>query len=181
MRDIKRSNIFFYLVAIIITIFVFIMCVFCGCTGIIFTGLENEAIYTVIFDVRLPRVICVALIGAMLSICGTAMQGLLRNPLADGTTLGVSSGASLGAVISIILASIFPAIAIEFGRITTVLLSMGFGFLSLLFIIALAHRVDARLSTNTIILVGVVFSMFASSFISLLVSLFPQNAKTVTF
>lgn len=134
-----------------------------------------------IFDVRLPRVICVALIGAMLSISGAAMQGLLRNPLADGTTLGVSSGASLGAVISIIIASAIPALAIEAGRISTIILSMLFGFLSLLFIIALAHKVDARLSTNTIILVGVVFSMFASSFINLLVSLFPQNAKTVTF
>ena len=53
----------------------------------------------IILNVRLPRVLNVALVGAALSLCGAAMQGLLRNPLADGSTLGVSSGASLGAVI----------------------------------------------------------------------------------
>ena len=49
----------------------------------------------IILNVRLPRVLNVALVGAALSLCGAAMQGLLRNPLADGSTLGVSSGASL--------------------------------------------------------------------------------------
>ena len=52
----------------------------------------------IIINVRLPRVINVALMGAALSLSGAAMQGLLRNPLADGSTLGVSGGASLGAV-----------------------------------------------------------------------------------
>ena len=52
----------------------------------------------IILNVRLPRVLNVALTGAALSLCGAAMQGLLRNPLADGSTLGVSSGAALGAV-----------------------------------------------------------------------------------
>ena len=50
----------------------------------------------IILSVRLPRVLCVALTGAALSLCGGAMQGLLKNPLADGSTLGVASGASLG-------------------------------------------------------------------------------------
>ena len=51
---------------------------------------------SIILSVRLPRVLCVALTGAALSAAGAAMQGLLKNPLADGSTLGVSSGASLG-------------------------------------------------------------------------------------
>ena len=54
-----------------------------------------------ILPIRLPRVLCVALTGAALSLAGAAMQGLLKNPLADGSTLGVSSGASLGAVCAI--------------------------------------------------------------------------------
>ena len=57
----------------------------------------------IIVNVRLPRVMNVALVGASLSLCGAAMQGLLRNPLADGSTLGVSAGASLGAVIALAL------------------------------------------------------------------------------
>ena len=56
---------------------------------------------SIILSVRIPRVLCVALVGACLSLCGAAMQGLLKNPLADGSTLGVSSGASLGAAIAI--------------------------------------------------------------------------------
>ncbi|MBQ1490339.1 MAG: iron chelate uptake ABC transporter family permease subunit, partial [Blautia sp.] len=52
--------------------------------------------------------ICVALSGASLSVAGAAMQGLLKNPLADGSTLGVSSGASLGAALAIVLEVSFP-------------------------------------------------------------------------
>ena len=72
-------------------------------------GGSGEAI---ILRVRLPRVLCVALTGASLSLCGAAMQGLLRNPLADGSTLGVSSGASLGAVLAIVLGIILANIVI---------------------------------------------------------------------
>ena len=51
---------------------------------------------SILLAVRLPRVLCVALVGASLSLAGATMQGLLKNPLADGSTLGVSSGAALG-------------------------------------------------------------------------------------
>lgn len=71
---------------------------------------------TIVFSVRLPRVLCVALTGASLSVCGAAMQGLLKNPLADGSTLGVSSGASLGAVISIAFGITLPGIPGSPGR-----------------------------------------------------------------
>ena len=63
---------------------------------------------SIIMLVRLPRVLCVALTGASLSLCGAAMQGLLRNPLADGSTLGVSSGASLGAILAIAFGLTIP-------------------------------------------------------------------------
>ena len=85
-------------------------------------GLESPAgmAKNIILNVRLPRVLNVALCGAALSLCGAAMQGLLRNPLADGSTLGVSAGASLGAVIALalgicVMASvvIVPALADE--------------------------------------------------------------------
>lgn len=56
---------------------------------------------TVIIDVRIPRVLVAALVGMSLAVSGAALQGLFRNPLADPGVIGVSSGASLGAVISI--------------------------------------------------------------------------------
>ena len=143
--------------------------------------ISDQTSMSVLFDVRLPRVISAAIIGASLSICGTAFQGLLRNPLADGSTLGVSSGASLGAVLAIVASSAFPFLTQGFQDVSILLFSMIGAFVSLILIMLLAYKLDTKLSTNTIILVGVIFSMFASSFISLLVSLFPENAKTVTF
>src|SRR5690606_40541576 len=55
----------------------------------------------IIMKIRLPRVILAGLVGASLALAGAAFQGLLRNPLADPYTLGVSSGASVGAVCEI--------------------------------------------------------------------------------
>ena len=75
----------------------------------------------IILSVRLPRVLCVALTGAALSICGAAMQGLLKNPLADGSTLGVSSGASLGAVLAIAFGITIPSLPFA----GTMVLAMG--------------------------------------------------------
>ena len=131
----------------------------------------------IILSVRLPRVLCVALTGASLAICGGAMQGLLRNSLADGSTLGVASGASLGAVIAIAFGITFPALPFA----GTMLMAMAFGFLSLVIILSLAYRLDGSLSTNTIILVGVIWSMFVSSIISLIVTFFSDKVRNITF
>ena len=132
---------------------------------------------SIILTVRLPRVICVALSGAALALCGAAMQGLLRNPLADGSTLGVSSGAALGAALSIVLGVAFPALPYA----GSVIMAMAFAFGSLMLILALAYSLDAALSTNTIILVGVIYSMFVSSLMTLLITFAGEKMKTITF
>ena len=131
----------------------------------------------IILNVRLPRVVNVALVGAALSLCGAAMQGLLRNPLADGSTLGVSSGASLGAVLALALGVTLTGTA--FGG--TMLLAMVFAFLSLMLILALAYALDRSLATNSIILIGVIFSMFASSVMSLIISFSGDKLRSITF
>ena len=132
---------------------------------------------SIIMNVRLPRVLNVALVGASLALCGAAMQGLLRNPLADGSTLGVSSGASLGAVLALALGVTIPGTA--YGG--TMVMAMAFAFLSLAAILGLAYALDRSLTTNSIILIGVIFSMFASSVISLVISFASQNIKSITF
>lgn len=131
----------------------------------------------IILNVRLPRVVNVALCGAALSLCGAAMQGLLRNPLADGSTLGVSSGASLGAVLALVLGIEIPGIS--FGG--PMLMAMGFAFLSLMLILSLAYVLDRSLSTNSIILIGVIFSMFTSSLMSLIISFADDQIRSITF
>ncbi len=132
---------------------------------------------SVIVFVRLPRILCVALTGAALSLCGAAMQGLLRNPLADGSTLGVSSGASLGAILAIALGLTVPGI----NYAAAMLMAMAFAFGSLVFILALAYKLDHSLATNTIILIGVIFTMFAHSIISLIITFSGDKVKSIMF
>lgn len=131
----------------------------------------------ILFSVRLPRVLCVALVGASLSLCGAAMQALLRNPLADGSTLGVSSGASLGAVLALALDLHIPGVPYA----ATMVMAMVFAFLSLVGILSLAYGLDRSLSTHTILLIGIIFSMFASSLISLVIAFAGEKIKSITF
>ncbi len=131
----------------------------------------------IIIAIRLPRVICVALVGAALALCGAAMQGLLRNPLADGSTMGVSSGAALGAATAILLGISFPGLPIS----GTMLMAMLFAFLSLLMILSLAYALDRTLSTHTLILIGMIFTMFVHSLMSLILSFAGEKLKTLTF
>ncbi len=131
----------------------------------------------IILSVRLPRVLCVALVGAALSLCGAAMQGLLRNPLADGSTLGVSAGASLGAVIALAFGVAVP----DLPHAGAMGMAMAFAFGSLMLILALAYTLDRSFSTHSIILIGVIFSMFASALMSLVISFSGDKIKSITF
>jgi len=178
-----------YLLFGAVTAAVFVLCVCMGSVNIALSDTlravgnalagrpGSDVADTVILSVRLPRVLAVALTGAALSLCGAAMQGLLRNPLADGSTLGVSSGAALGAVLAIALGVTLPG----FAGGGTMLLAILFAFLSLALILTLAYRLDYSLSTNTIILIGVIFSMFANSLISLIVSFAGEKVKPIVF
>ena len=137
----------------------------------------GEPFASIILTVRLPRVLCTFLTGAALSISGAAMQGLLKNPLADGSTLGVSSGASLGAVTAIAFGSIIPGLSFKGTMVMAILFSAG----SLFLILALSYRIDCSLSTSTVILTGVIFSMFASSLMSVIITFAPEKLRQITF
>ncbi len=66
------------------------------------TGQRLEGMATIVWELRLPRVLIAALVGAVLALAGASMQGLFRNPLADPYLLGIASGASLGATVAIL-------------------------------------------------------------------------------
>lgn len=172
------------------TLAVFFLCVCIGSVNISLRETIDAMIHTifnmpaqknvsesVIMLVRFPQVICAALEGASLALCGAAMQGLLQNPLADGTTVGVSSGASLGAVIAIALGANSAIVS----GIGTTMMAMTFAFLSLLIIMTLVYRLDFSLATYTIILIGVIFSMFANSIISFITTFAGDHVKTIVF
>jgi iron complex transport system permease protein len=176
---------------VLATLITFIICVGVGSVSMAFNdtvtiiwhlivgGPLPEHITTpaIIASVRLPRVLNVTLVGASLSLCGAAMQGLLRNPLADGSTLGVSSGASLGAVTAIAFGIRVPALPFA----GTMVMAILFAFLSLVLILSLAYKLDFTLSTNTIILIGVIYSMFVSSVISLIIAFSADKIAHITF
>lgn len=132
---------------------------------------------SVIVFVRLPRVLSVALVGAALSLCGTATQGLLRNPLADSSIMGVSSGAGVGAVLSLAFGFSIPGLQ----NAGTMVSAMVFAFVSLLLILTLSYKIDSSLSTNTVILVGMIFTMFAGAIISLVITFAGDKVHSILF
>ena len=172
---------------LILTATLLAVMVLCVCVGSVnvpleetlaaFFGGEASPNRTIILTVRLPRVLCVALCGAALSLCGAAMQGLLRNPLADGSTLGVSSGAALGAVLALAFGVSIPGIPYA----GTMGMAMVFAFGSLGLILFLAWALDRTLATHSIILIGVIFSMFASSMTNLVISFAGEKVKSIAF
>lgn len=127
--------------------------------------------------VRIPRVLTVTLVGMALSLSGGIMQGLLQNPLADGSTLGVASGASLGAIIFILFGSYIPRLTISSPFIGA---SLG-AFLSLIIILGLARIIDRNYSNITVILVGIIFSMLTSSVINFLITIAGDRLRTIVF
>lgn len=119
----------------------------------------------IIIELRMPRVLMGILAGATLGLSGAALQGMLRNPLADPGIIGVSSMAGLGAVIAIYfgLAAIFPA-AIQ-------IMAIG-GALMAIFILMLIASKDS--SVLTLILSGVAISALATAAISVTMNFAPN-------
>ncbi len=180
-----KQHILFFL----LLIFCFFLCLSVGSVPIPFTesmdilykalsGVEQSSTNaSILIFIRLPRVLSTGLVGAALAVSGASMQGLLQNPLAEGGTLGTSSGAALGAVLSIALGITFPG----FPLAGTALMAIIFSFISLIIVMFVAFSVDRNFTNNTIILMGVIFSMFASSLISLVMAFSGEKLRSIAF
>ena len=169
-----------------LTLGVFALCVSLGSVNIslgdvwrsVFGGeVSRETYRAIVLRTRLPRVLCAGIMGAALSLCGAAMQGLLRNPLADGSTLGVSSGAALGAALSIVLGITVPG----FETAGPAAMAMLFSFGSLMLILALAYGIDRNFATHNIILIGVIFTMLVSALLSILITFSADKLRSITY
>ncbi|MEK3973816.1 iron ABC transporter permease [Psychrobacillus sp. FSL K6-2684] len=136
----------------------------------------TDAIATnIVWKIRMPRVILAGLVGASLAIAGAAFQSLLKNPLADPYTLGVSSGASVGAV-----ATLFFGISVPFlGMFTLPVFSMVGALVTMLIVISFARLVDRAMKMETIILTGIIFSSFLGSVISLMIALTGEELRQI--
>jgi iron complex transport system permease protein len=123
------------------------------------TGTANpETIDTVLFQIRLPRVLAALLVGAALSAAGAGYQSLFRNPLVSPDILGVSSGAGLGAVLGILFG--LPVAAIQF-------LGFGGGLITVILVALLARSLRAGGDVLVLVLAGIVLGALASAGISL--------------
>lgn len=112
----------------------------------------------IFFLARLPRSLAAALVGGTLAAAGVVFQGLLRNPLATPYTLGISAGASFGAMAAITFGSLLP-----FGSVAGASLA-GAG-LAVLVVYALASARQTGLSTTVLLLAGVTMNSFFSALI----------------
>jgi len=116
----------------------------------------------IVREIRLPRVLLAMLVGAALAVSGTALQALLRNPLADPYVLGISSGAALGAIIALWvggrLAAASPLVAFAGALVTMAW-------------VYLLGRRAGRLASYTLVLAGVITASFLSAVILFVLTL----------
>jgi len=124
---------------------------------------ERDAL--ILFAIRLPRVLLAGLVGVCLAVCGAAMQGLFRNPLADPSLIGVSSGASAGASLMIVAGSGFAGAGV-LGLSAVALGAFAGGFLAVLLVYRLATSVTGT-SVVTMLLAGIAISALAGALNSL--------------
>ncbi|MHB1394860.1 MAG: FecCD family ABC transporter permease [Clostridia bacterium] len=131
---------------------------------------------SILIDIRLPRVLLAAVVGAGLAAVGGVMQAIFKNPLVDSYTLGMSSGAALGAVISIITGLNISIMGIE----TTGVFAFIGAVCTLFFVYSLAYTRN-RMSVNSLLLAGVAVSYFLASVISFLMMLNHDKIEHIVF
>lgn len=131
----------------------------------VLTGGGDEVARAILIDLRLPRMLLGLIVGAMLGLAGAALQGYLRNPLAEPSVLGASNAAALGAVCALYfgLAQLHPAV-LPLLAIATSLIAIGALFL-------LAGPSESPL---TLILAGIAVATLAGAAISLSLNLSPN-------
>jgi iron complex transport system permease protein len=145
--------------------------------GLMGAGSLDQTWQEVIFQIRLSRICLSLLVGMALAVAGTAFQGILRNPLADPFTLGVSTGAACGASLAIFL-GLGAKTALGLGLLPLAAL---IGAVAALAAVMTLGRINGRLRRDTMILAGIVVATFLSAFISLLKSLDEESVSSIVF
>ncbi len=138
----------------------------------IFGKRSNSAISEIILNIRLPRVLLAIAVGGGLGATGAVLQAILKNPLAEPYILGVSGGGTLGAMISFFLGMSF-------------LWTQLFSFAGALFVIFLLLKLSnsklGLMSSNSLLLSGVMLGAFFGAAILILLTLMRENLQTAVF
>ena len=160
---------------ILLFILIFIFCIFgsvkFSVKDIIISifNKDNELLNTIVYDIRLPRNLIAAFVGASLSVSGILLQAVMRNPLADPGITGVSSGASVMAII-ILLA--FPS----YSFILPILAFVG-GLVACILVFVLAWK-NGEIKPNRIILSGVAINSIFGSIISIFTIIYSDRIQS---
>lgn len=126
------------------------------------SGETDSMLYAIIWQIRFPRVVLAALVGATLSLGGLVFQALLRNPLAEPYILGISGGSAVGAIIGILMGmSRFPGVS----------LTAFAGSISTLLLILVISSGQTILKKDSLLLSGVMVNAFCSAIIMFLLSI----------
>ena len=124
----------------------------------------GDMMQTVVFEVRLPRVILAMMVGCSLSVSGAVYQCVFKNPMASPNILGTSSGAGLGTALAIIF---------SFGAVYTQMISFAFGLLA----VAITYAISAKIGrSGNLILVFVLTGILVSTVFQALISLVKYTA-----
>ncbi|WP_242840925.1 FecCD family ABC transporter permease [Butyrivibrio sp. AE3004] len=127
----------------------------------------DPSLISILWEIRIPRALCAFFVGGAIAVSGAVIQSILQNPLASSYTLGVSSGACLGAAI-VIITGIGGAFL---GYFLLPAVGFGCGLLTVLLVILVATGLDSGFKNHTIILFGMIFSLFVNAIMTMLSAL----------
>ncbi len=183
----KKNKITYWLFVLMILIMILVLsCIIALCTGsagiplkdipdIIMKG-KGTAAYSILFSIRLPRLLLGMAIGGALSLAGTIFQGMFRNPLVEPYTLGISGGASLGVCLNIIFKWYETIGLIAFP------LSGSLGALLMISLVYGLSMKSGNIKTNNMLLTGVMISFVSSSIVMLLMAISKkQDLHSIVF
>jgi len=173
LKGIRRRTLRKYLLAVSATVIAvavsFIVAMYVGPSGFsvaeifsLLTGNGNSSDVHVVQNIRLPRILCCAIVGAALSVSGLAMQGLFRNPMASPSVLGVSSGAAFGASLAMGF-----GIGAVFGSYAVPVMAFIFCF-GTMFLVYLLARTSGGVSIAMLLLAGIAVGAFFNGMVSMI-------------
>ena len=134
-----------------------------------------KGIQAIVWDIRLPRILTGVFVGAGLAVSGAVFQALLRNPLADPYTIGISTGAALGATVAIFFSAILQIASIAIMPAAFV------GAIGTLFLVIKIAGNSQTFNSSSLIVAGIIVASIGSAAISLLKSLSGDEVSLIVF
>lgn len=143
---------------------------------ILFKGGGTDSQRQIILDIRMPRIILGALVGASLAVAGAAMQGVFRNPMASPYVLGISSGAAFGASLAIVLGVSWLS-----GAFAIPAMAFIFCFLTLFLVYGISRTKGGYVPVETLLLAGIAVGAFFSALVSLMKYFADEQLAAIVF